>query len=80
MIDVYKRQVRSVLEFAAVVWTAGLTEYNKKQIERVQKVAFAIMLGNNYISYENTLNTLKMETLDKRRDNLTKICKESTEA
>ena len=32
-LDVYNKQVRSVVEFAAVVWTAGLTAENRKQIE-----------------------------------------------
>ena len=70
LLDVYNKQVRSVLEFGAVVWTAGLTEENRKQIERVQKSAFAIILGRNYQSYENALEILRMETLAKRRESL----------
>ena len=39
LLDVYEKQVRSVLEFAAVVWTAGLSRKNILYIERVQKSA-----------------------------------------
>ena len=35
LLDVYCKQVRSVLEFAAVVWSSGLTQENSTQIERV---------------------------------------------
>ena len=70
LLDVYKKQVRSVLEFAAVVWTAGLTEENRKQIERVKKSAFAIILRRNYKLYENALEILEMGTLAIRRETL----------
>ena len=64
--DIYEKQVRSILEFAAVVWHPGLTKKNTAQIERVQKSAFAIILGQNYTSYENALCILNMETLSNR--------------
>ena len=37
MIDVYANHIRSVLEFAAVVWNSSLTQENIMTIERVQK-------------------------------------------
>ena len=37
----------------------------------VQKKAFAIVLGNYYVSYKNGLTTLNQERLDERRDALT---------
>ena len=43
--DVYKKQIRCIMEFAASVWTGELTKYEVTQIERVQKAAFAIILG-----------------------------------
>ena len=49
--DVYEKQVRSILEFSAAVWHPELTKENAAQIERVQKRAFAIILGQNYIQY-----------------------------
>ena len=70
LLDVYCKQVRSVLEFSAVVWESGLTQENSTQIERAQKCAFAIILGADYKSYEQACARLSMETLNKRRKKL----------
>ena len=78
--DVYEKQVRSILEFSPVVWHPGLTKENAAQIERVQKSAFAIILGQNYISYENSLLKLNMKTLSSRRETLSlKFAKKAME-
>ena len=68
--DIYCQQVRSILEYAAVVWHSGLTIENKANIERVQKSALAIILGKKYINYENALSTLNIERLCVRREKL----------
>ena len=68
--DIYCKHVRSILEYAAVVWHSALTVQNSLDIERVQKSAVAIILGNDYISYENALQTLKLEKLSTRRSSL----------
>ena len=67
MLDVYQKQVRSVLEMAVPVWHAGLTQQEVRQIERVQRTAFYIILGDKYLSYKNTLGMLHCETLVARR-------------
>ena len=67
LLDVYMKQCRSVLELAVPVWNAGLSAYEVKQLERVQKTAFSIILGKDYISYEQALLDLEMETLEVRR-------------
>ena len=46
LVDVYFKQCRSVLELAAPAWTPGLTRTEIKQLERVQKSACSIILGN----------------------------------
>ena len=66
--NVYIKQVRSILEFSAVVWHSGLTKDNSAQIERVQKSALAIILGQNYTSYQSALQTLNLQTLSSRRE------------
>ena len=72
LLDVYNKQIRSILEFAAVVWHAGLTRENENKIERVQKSAFAIVLGKNYQTYEEACTTLNMSALKARRIQLCK--------
>jgi hypothetical protein len=70
LIDIYTKHVRSVLEFAAVVWNSSLTQENIITIERVQKSAFSVILGSKYSSYEEACTILKMESLSKRREAL----------
>ena len=72
LVDIYKKQVRSILEFASPVWASGITKENSKQIERVQRCALAIILGTDYISYKNGLSILKIERLTIRRKNVHK--------
>ena len=45
LLDTYIKHVRSDAEFAAVVWTSSLTQEDIRSIERVQKCAFAVILG-----------------------------------
>ena len=70
LLKVFQTRVHSTLEFAAPVFHSGLTQDQSRQIESVQKKAFAIILGRSYNSYEMALLTLKQERLDKRRLNL----------
>ena len=67
LIDVYSKQVRSVLEFGAPVWSSGLTKEEIDDIERVQKAFLHILLGQNYFSYENALLTSGLDSLEHRR-------------
>ena len=67
MLEVYKKQIRSVMELAVPVWQPGITDGEKYQIERVQRTALYIILGKNYINYDNALNLLDLESLDTRR-------------
>ena len=70
LLDVYCKQVRSILEFGAPVWHSGITQGENKDIERVQKAAFHIILGGRYFSYQDALCTLNMNSLVERRDSL----------
>ena len=70
LVDVYTKQCRSILEMAAPAWSPGLTISHSNQIERIQKAAFAIILGEEYISYSRALIKLNMETLADRRQSL----------
>ena len=67
LIDTFYKQIRTVVEFGAVVWNAGLTLENIAQIERVQKSALCVILGSSYRSYENACEELQMKTLAERR-------------
>ena len=72
LIDVYFKQVRSLLEHAVPVWHPGLIGEDRLRIERVQKSALSIILGEKYRSYRSALKQLSMETLFSRRRRLCK--------
>ena len=65
---IYKMFIRSSLEISSVVWHSGLTEKNRADIERVQKSAVKIILNERDINYEDALEKLNLQTLDKRRE------------
>ena len=47
LIDVYCKQIRSVLEFGAPVWNSSLTQEHVRDIERVQKSFLHVVIGKN---------------------------------
>ena len=71
-LDVYCRQVRSLLELAMSLWYSTLTGEDRAEVERVQKSACSIILGGSNKSYRSALKELQIDTLYKRRN---KLCK-----
>ena len=69
--DVYIKQVRSTLEFGVPVWNCGITKSEVSDIERVQKSFLHIVLGRQYVNYQEALDLIELETLKERR---TSIC------
>ena len=69
MVDLYTKQVRSVLELAVPAWHGAITQVEMIAIERIQKSACHIILGGNYQSYKLAFNTLDLDTLQSRREN-----------
>ena len=67
LLDVFIKQVRSVLELAVPAWHPGLTVNETVDIERVQRAALHIILGMNYSTYKDALKQLNLETLESRR-------------
>ena len=72
LVDVYYKQVRSILEFAVPVWHSSITNEERINLERIQKSACYIILRDQYYSYTSALKKLGMETLYSRRN---KLCK-----
>ena len=58
LVDVYYKQCRSILELAVPAWNPALTNSESDQIERIQKTACAIILGDKYKSYKNISRSL----------------------
>ena len=70
MLDVYGKEVRSILEYAVPVWHPGITRKQSSEIESIQKIAFKILLGPAYRGYSNACAVLGAETLEKRRQSI----------
>ena len=68
--NIYFLFVRSQLEQSAVVWHSALTEENKNDLERVQRSAMKIIMGEQYKGYQKSLDTLQIDTLKIRREKL----------
>ena len=70
LVDIYAKQIRSVLELAVPVWHSGITLSEQVDIERIQKSAAHIILGDHYLTYKDALITLGLESLKCRREKL----------
>ena len=70
LVDMYTKQCRSILELAVPAWHGAITFVERQDIERVQKVALHIILGEQYESYSNALILTNLKTLEARRDKL----------
>ena len=67
ILDVFNKQIRSVLELAVAVWQPRLSQAECKQIERVQKCAFYTIMGEDFVNYNHAVEYLNSETLSDRR-------------
>ena len=67
---IYILQIRSKLEQSSVVWHSSITKTCEDSLERVQKSALKIILGDQYVSYDNALKILKLQSLKERREEL----------
>ena len=67
LFDVYAKEVRSILELAVPVWHPSLTKKQSLDIERIQKISFKLILGDNYDNYYQACKTLGTQTLEERR-------------
>ena len=70
LLDTYTKEIRSLLELAVPVWHSGLTAKQVRDIERVQKTALYIILGDAYTNYEVACTLLEIEPLEMRREQL----------
>ena len=73
ILDVYLKEIRSILELAVPARHSGLTVKQAEDIERVQKVALKIIIGEQKerkASYDMAMVILDIEPLHYRREKL----------
>ena len=66
----YNMKIRSVLEYAAPVFTSMLTAENISDIERIQKIVLRVILTDRYQSYDQACLLLGTTSLELRRKQL----------
>ena len=59
--------IRPILEYASSVWCTSITQKESIAIERVQKRFCRIVLGQQYVCYNDALKQLSLEKLEDRR-------------
>ena len=67
---IYILFIISLLEQSALVWHSSLSLQNTTDIERVQKSAVKLILGDNFKNYKSALLKLDMQPLSDRREEL----------
>ena len=70
LLEVYVKQIRCIAEYAVPAWNSFLTGRNAIRLERIQKTALHIIMGNEYNSYTRALNTMSLQRLTDRRKKL----------
>ena len=65
--DYYTKEIRTVAEFGAVIWHSGLTKSQTKLLEKIQKIALKIILGDKFVNYGHACSILKLPFLSERR-------------
>ena len=61
-------QIRSKLDQSSVVWHSSLTQKNRADLERIQKSAVKCIVGQSYVTYEDALFKLGLQSLEERRE------------
>ena len=68
IIEVYKKEIRTLLEYAVQVWHSALTKKDSEKIEKVQKIVIKFLLRQQYESYTEACANLQLQKLSTRRD------------
>ena len=56
LVNIFFLYIRSVAKQSSVVWSSSITCGEAYDLERIQKVALRLILGENYVEYNNLLN------------------------
>ena len=59
--------IRSILEYNSCVLYSAITQEEKNNLERVQKIACRNFLKEEYTTYEEALKHLNLQNLEEQR-------------
>ena len=72
--EIFILYIRSILEQSSVVWHSSLTNENAEDLERVQKSAVKLILGEKYENYEEGLIKANRFIKRQKRVIMSEIC------
>ena len=67
LVNIYILHIRSVTEYCSTAFHNSLTVEQDQKLEAIQKVALRVILGQDYLSYEEALSKTSLVSLNKRR-------------
>ena len=70
ILDFYLKEIRPLAEHGVAIWNSGLTKGQVIDLEKIQKTAFRIILGESYYSYDVACTVLNILPLEFRRTDL----------
>ena len=74
LVSVYIGYVHPIVECACPVWHGNMSTKHTQQIERIQKRASRIILGNTYTSYAEALSSTGLHSLDMLEERRHYLC------
>ena len=70
ILDVYVKEIRSILEYNVPLWNGSLTQKDSQKIEKIQKIVLKLLLKGGYTSYTDACKFFNIEKLYRRRQKL----------
>ena len=67
LIDFFVKEIRILAEHGVAIWNSGLTLAQVNMLEKIQKVALRIILGDTYLSYDKARAQFNLKLLSERR-------------
>ena len=70
ILDYYIKEIRIIAEHGVAIWNSGLTVSQVQTLEKIQKVALKIIMGDRYTTYEKARINFGLKLLSERREDL----------
>ena len=68
--DYYIKEIRALAEQGVALWHSGLTKGQTNDLEKIQKIALKIILGDLYRSYASACEFFNLKFLSERRESI----------
>ena len=67
----YSIKIRSILEYSCPIFQPMITQENRDDLERIQKIVLKILLGPAYKTYPDACQQFDIDSLEDRRSTIT---------